>query len=37
MTVRSIDNADKNPKKISTWINNIEEVHRKKVSPKCFC
>ena len=33
MTVRSIDKADKNPKKITTWITNIEEVHRKKPPP----
>lgn len=33
MTVRSIENADKNPKKISTWITNIEDVHRKKPPP----
>jgi hypothetical protein len=26
MTVRSIENADKHPKKISSWIQNIEEV-----------
>jgi len=31
--VRSIENAEKNPKKITTWINNIEEVHRKKPPP----
>lgn len=31
--VRSIENADKNPKRITTWINNIEEVHRKKPPP----
>mmetsp|Transcript_2973 Transcript_2973/g.4144 ORF Transcript_2973/g.4144 Transcript_2973/m.4144 type:complete len:374 (+) Transcript_2973:27-1148(+) len=31
--VRSIDHADKHPKKITTWINNIEEVHRKKPPP----
>jgi intraflagellar transport protein 46 len=33
MTVRSIENADKYPKKISSWIQNIEEVHRKKPPP----
>lgn len=33
MTVRSIENADKHPKKISSWISNIEEVHRKKPPP----
>lgn len=26
MTVRSIEHADKNPKKVTTWINNIDEV-----------
>lgn len=34
MTVRSIEHADKNPKKITSWISNIEEVHRKKTSPR---
>lgn len=33
MTVRSIDQADKNPQKITTWINNIQDVHRKKPPP----
>lgn len=33
VSVRSIENADKNPKKISNWIQNIEEVHRKKPPP----
>lgn len=26
MTVRNIEHADKNPKKVTTWINNIDEV-----------
>ena len=26
ITVRSIEHADKNPKKVATWITNIEEV-----------
>jgi len=30
MTVRSIEHADKNAKKIAAWIQNIQEVHRKK-------
>jgi len=33
VTVRTIDNADKNPKKITNWIQNIEEIHRKKPPP----
>lgn len=33
VTVHSIENADKNPMKITTWINNIEDVHRKKPPP----
>ncbi len=32
-TVRSIESADKNPKKITRWIQSIEEVHRKKPPP----
>lgn len=31
--VRSIENAASNPKKISNWIQNIEEVHKKKPPP----
>jgi intraflagellar transport protein 46 len=31
--VRSIENADKNPKQISKWISSIEEAHRMKPSP----
>lgn len=31
--VRSIENADKNPKKISSWISSIGEVHRSKPPP----
>lgn len=33
ITVRSIDHADKNPKKILRWIANIDEVHRQKPPP----
>lgn len=33
MTVRSIEHADKNPKKITSWVTNIQEVHRKKPPP----
>jgi intraflagellar transport protein 46 len=33
MTVRSIEKADKNPQKITSWINNIQEVHRQKPPP----
>lgn len=32
-TVRSIEHADKAPKKITKWIQSIEEVHRKKPPP----
>jgi len=31
--VRSIENADKNPKQISKWVSSIEEAHRMKPSP----
>ncbi|CAG9312112.1 unnamed protein product [Blepharisma stoltei] len=31
--VRSIENADKNPKKITTWISNIADAHRVKPPP----
>eukprot|EP01006_Ploeotia_vitrea_P037747 TRINITY_DN66166_c5_g13_i1.p1 TRINITY_DN66166_c5_g13~~TRINITY_DN66166_c5_g13_i1.p1 ORF type:complete len:413 (-),score=262.15 TRINITY_DN66166_c5_g13_i1:30-1268(-) len=33
MTVRSIENADKNPAKVTTWINNVQAVHRQKPPP----
>eukprot|EP00954_Amorphochlora_amoebiformis_P011948 933181-Amorphochlora_amoeboformis.AAC.1 len=33
MTVRCIENADKNPKKITRWIENIQKVHREKPPP----
>jgi hypothetical protein len=33
MTIRSIDNAHKHPRKISSWISNITEVHRQKPPP----
>lgn len=33
VTVRSIENADKHPKKITKWVQNIEEVHRQKPPP----
>jgi intraflagellar transport protein 46 len=31
--VRSLENADKNPKQISKWVSSIEEAHRNKPSP----
>jgi hypothetical protein len=30
MTIHSIENADKNPKEISAWINDVAEIHKKK-------
>ncbi len=33
MTVRSIENAHKEPKKIQRWIENIQKVHREKPRP----
>lgn len=33
VTVRSIEHADKHPKKLTTWIQNITEVHKKKPAP----
>jgi len=33
MTVRSIDNPEKHPKKITNWINNLKQLHRKKPPP----
>jgi intraflagellar transport protein 46 len=32
-TVRSIEHADKNPQKITTWVKKIDEVHRGKPLP----
>jgi hypothetical protein len=31
--VRNIEHADKNPKKITSWIQNIQDVHLKKPPP----
>ncbi|XP_031553953.1 intraflagellar transport protein 46 homolog [Actinia tenebrosa] len=33
MTVRSIDDVEKNPKAIDTWIDSIRELHRQKPAP----
>lgn len=33
VAVRSIENADKNPQKITTWVKKIDEVHRGKPLP----
>ena len=32
--VRSIEHADKNPKEITKWINNVNELHRTKPPPQ---
>jgi intraflagellar transport protein 46 len=32
-TIHSIENADKNPKEISAWINDVAEIHKKKQPP----
>lgn len=32
--VRSIENADKNPKEITKWINSVNELHRSKPPPQ---
>jgi len=34
MVVRSIDNADKNPKEIQKWIQSINDLHRQKPNPQ---
>jgi intraflagellar transport protein 46 len=31
--VHSIENADKNPKAITTWINSVADVHKNKQPP----
>ena len=33
VAVRSIENAEKNPQKITTWVKKIDEVHRGKPLP----
>jgi intraflagellar transport protein 46 len=33
MPVSSIEAADKNPKKISAWINSINDLHKSKPPP----
>jgi intraflagellar transport protein 46 len=33
VAVRSIEQADKHPKKVSAWIANVQEVHRQKPPP----
>jgi len=33
MVVRSIEQADKNPKAITTWINSINDLHKSKPAP----
>ena len=30
ITVHTIENADKNPKEITAWINDVAEIHKKK-------
>ena len=31
--IHSIETADKNPKEIMTWINDVAEIHKKKQPP----
>ena len=31
--VHSIENADKNPKEILAWINDVNEIHKRKQPP----
>jgi intraflagellar transport protein 46 len=33
VAVRSIEFADKNPKKVAAWISNVQDVHRQKPPP----
>ena len=33
MRVKSVENADKNPKEITKWIQNMQELHRSKPPP----
>ena len=30
MTVHAIENADKNPREVETWIKDVGEIHKKK-------
>ena len=32
-TIHAIENADKNPKEITAWINDVSEIHKKKQPP----
>ncbi|CAD8113647.1 unnamed protein product [Paramecium sonneborni] len=32
-TIHAIENADKNPKEITAWINDVAEIHKKKQPP----
>jgi hypothetical protein len=33
VAVRSIEHADKHPKKVSAWIANVQDVHRQRPPP----
>lgn len=33
INVRSIENADKNPKQIQNWVDKISELHKQKMAP----
>lgn len=33
ITVRNIEFADRHPKKVQAWINNIAEIHKQKPAP----
>ncbi len=33
INVHSIENADKNPKEVMAWINDVSEIHKKKQAP----
>jgi hypothetical protein len=30
VTIHSIENAEKNPKEIISWVNDVSEMHKKK-------
>ena len=33
VNIHSIENSEKNPKEITSWINDVAEIHKKKQPP----
>ena len=33
INIHAIENADKNPKEVMAWINDVAEIHKKKQPP----